>query len=273
MQLKMNAEINYNSRLVKVNISGSVAKIVINSPNTYNAFDLDMANALDDAIGASISNDEVQIVLLQGAGTLFSAGANIKQVHALSDRKAFFDELSQIMYGIFFQILSARQIFVAAAHKLIIGVALPLALCCDLFWVDDQTTIIPGYLDIGLFPNGGLTFLLPELIGAKKTMQLLLIDKKISALKAEEAGLVSAVFPRADFNMVVADQIDKIKDGSLKQYQKTKELIVKQKLQAFKNHLELEKAALLESCSEEEFNRRLNDKIKQINKTNKSRSV
>lgn len=240
--------------------------ITFQSSEDYNAFSLEFAEELYEKIQKVISS-KIPFVLFKGQGPIFSSGANIKKVHEASDKREFFSKLSACIYESFFAIRKSPQIFISAVHGKVIGVALPFVLCTDLIWAQEDTLFIPGYLNLGLFPNGGLTFLLPELLGNKRALELLLVQKQLSAQEAYNLGLISAALPKLNFKNDVEERMKNLLKGPVVQYQKTKELFSIQTYQAFESHLRLEREALLKSCGEEVFLKLLNEAVSLTKKT------
>ena len=262
MKLKDNKE--SASTKVEMSVKGNIARITLNAPKELNAFSQELAADFRSSIESVTKMSSIDIVVLQAEGSVFSAGANIKEVGRTADKKKYFERLSTVMYDTFYKIMEAEQLVIATARGNIVGVALPLVLCCDMVWVDENARMIPGYLDIGLFPNGGLTFLLPEISGARRSMELLLIEKQLGAKAALGLGLASAILGSDSFEKEITDRLQLLQSGVIKQYKKTKELMNKKRCDAFKEHLQLEKPALLASAAESEFEGRLSVKLEKI---------
>lgn len=229
----------------------SVAWVHLDSPSDYNAFSLELATEFFKVIKTVVSEKNIDVVVIQGKGHLFSSGANIKKMDEALNKRVFFDQLSSQIYESFFAIRDSSQIFVAAVHGKVIGVALPLILCCDLIWARKGTEFIPGYLNIGLFPNGGLTYLLPEYLGSKRAFELLFFKQILSAEEALRCGLISDVVE--DFEKQIPDRIEQFCRGPVQICRKTKELISLQRRESFKSHMAKEKIALLESSEGIDF--------------------
>ncbi len=250
-----------SKRWVRIAKGEGMATLELQDEKRLNAFSMDLASEFLSAVQELTADPGVHLVLIQGAGAIFSAGANIKEMGEATDKRKFFDELSSKIYDALFLMRESDKIFVAAVHGKVIGVALPLVLCCDLVWAKAGTEIVPGYLNIGLFPNGGLTYLLPELMGSKRALELLLVQKKISAEEALAQGVISAVI-KDPFGEEVDRRICKLLGGPMAIYKRTKELVALQRAKAFRNHMKLEKVELLASSESEEFRQGLSQALR-----------
>lgn len=235
----------------------ATAWITLSSEEDFNAFSKEMAREFSTVVREVVGDPEIRVVVLRGAGPIFSSGAHIKEMNEAADKRHFFDQLSNSIYDSLFTLRESSQIFIAAVHGKAVGVALPIALCCDLVWVAKGTELVPGYLNIGLFPNGGLTYLLPELLGSKRALELLLVEKHMRCEQAWQLGLISAVIDSSNFFEEVEARVHRLVSGPVRVYQKTKELVALQRNNAFREHLNLEKQALLASSEQEEFSQLL----------------
>lgn len=185
------------------NVDG-VGVIRLNAPETANAMDLEIGEALLAALTTAESDPAIKVVVLTGNGRTFSAGANFKAI-----KRELAKNSGQTADMIFYRFVGAfhkavammigmQKPTMAAVNGTAAGGGLALALACDLVVASDQARFDPVYVRLGLVPMGGLTGLLPMLLGPKHAMEFLLMAKPVSAMRAEKMGLVNVVVAHED---------------------------------------------------------------------------
>jgi 2-(1,2-epoxy-1,2-dihydrophenyl)acetyl-CoA isomerase len=185
------------------NIEG-VGMIRLNATETANAMDLELGEALLAMLKAAESDPEIKVVVLTGNGSTFSAGANFKAIkRELAENPdqtpdmilyrfvGAFNKAAMVMIGM-------KKPTMAAVNGTAAGGGLALALACDLVVASDQARFDPVYVRLGLTPMGGMTGLLPVLLGPKKAAEFLFMAKPISAMKADQMGLINVVVSHED---------------------------------------------------------------------------
>jgi enoyl-CoA hydratase/carnithine racemase len=172
--------------------SGRVATIAMNRPKARNALDRELLAALASAV-AEVGNDpEIRAVILTGSGGSFCAGADLKKAMSEGmgiDMSARIDEFHAVIRAI----AAARQPFVAAIDGAAVGFGADLALGCELRVMSTRAYLQEKFVNIGLMPDGGGTFLLPRLVGTGIAFEALLFGDPIDAEKAARLGLANEV--------------------------------------------------------------------------------
>ena len=172
-----------------------VAQITLNRPEKLNAFDRQMRADFTDAVCRASADEAVRVVVVTGAGRAFCAGADIS---ALDDHRNVEDVLNT-EYGAF---LSAIQTIpkpvIAAINGAAAGIGMTTALSCDLRVMGEDAYLMSAFANIGLVPDGGLSWLLTQQIGYARAYQLAIEAEKIDAARALDWGLVNRTLPDAD---------------------------------------------------------------------------
>jgi 2-(1,2-epoxy-1,2-dihydrophenyl)acetyl-CoA isomerase len=184
-------------------IEDNVGTITLNRPDAMNAFNVNMAKQLIDMLAEFGRDDSVRAIVLMGAGRVFSAGGDIREmlrdVRGGEDRAAYF----KVPLSAFGEaVVALREIVkpvLAAVHGAVAGVAFNLMLACDLKVATDTTHFTQGFIRIGLSPDGGGTWFLPRFVGYARACELALLPSGIDAATAQEWGLVNWVVAEEDF--------------------------------------------------------------------------
>lgn len=219
-----------NNDSVLLAIDGGIATVTLNRPQALNALDLAMADALRDATERVESDAAVRVVVLQGAGAHFMAGGDIKWFHTMLDapaaeRRSRFERLIAEVHGSVLRLRRMGKPVVAGVHGAVAGFGLSLMNACDLAVAADDAYFTLAYCHIGTSPDGGATYGLPRLVGAKQAMEIALLGDRFDARRALELGLVNRVVPAADLAAETRRLAERLAAGPTAAYAKTKRLL------------------------------------------------
>ncbi|MDV7339532.1 2-(1,2-epoxy-1,2-dihydrophenyl)acetyl-CoA isomerase PaaG [Terasakiella sp. A23] len=168
------------------------AKITLNRPDVLNSFNEVMHLELREALKDSQKDDGVRAILLTAAGRGFCAGQD------LGDRAVTGDEgprdLSQTIdkfYNPLVRLIqSIEKPVVCAVNGVAAGAGANIALACDIVYAAKSASFIQAFCKIGLVPDSGGTWSLPNLIGMARAKALAMLGDKIPAEQAEEWGMI-----------------------------------------------------------------------------------
>ena len=175
----------------------AVAVLTLDRPDAMNAVNPQLGDDLRRALEDAAGDDDVRAVLLTGNGRAFSAGA---------DLKAGFDPtpeghpdvgkaLRERYHPIITAIRTMPKPVVAAVNGPAAGIGLSFALACDLVVAAESAYFLLAFVNIGLVPDGGSSFLIPERVGFARAAEMAMLGEKIPADKALEWGLINRVTP------------------------------------------------------------------------------
>ena len=174
------------------------AFITLNRPDKFNAFNREMALALQARLDECASLHEVRCVHITGAGKAFCAGQDISELVG-EERIEIKQILSEHYNPIVKRIRNLPKPVVAAVNGVAAGAGANMALCCDVVVAAEGASFIQAFSKIGLIPDSGGTFTLPRLIGWQKASALMMTGDKCSAQEAERLGMVYKVFTNSAF--------------------------------------------------------------------------
>jgi len=217
---------------LRAEVDGGVAVITMNRPARRNALSPAMLSALGAVLARAETDDAVGCVVLTGAGGAFCAGGDVKNMSARADAGDA-SAGPALDAAIHRQRLSQRATSgrlwampkptIAAITGPAAGAGLSLALACDLRYAVPEAVLTTAFARVGLAGDYGGTWFLTQLVGSSKARELYYFSERLSAAEAEQLGIVSAVFPAADFEQEVMARARKLATGPAIAYRYMKE--------------------------------------------------
>ncbi|SOZ36167.1 2-(1,2-epoxy-1,2-dihydrophenyl)acetyl-CoA isomerase PaaG [Cupriavidus neocaledonicus] len=169
---------------------GPVAIITLNRPDKLNSFTRAMHQALQQALD-HVEAGGARALLLTGAGRGFCAGQDLADLDFTPGRMTDLGELFDTWFNPLIRRLQALPLpVVAAVNGTAAGAGANLALACDMVLAARSASFIQAFVKIGLVPDSGGTWLLPQRIGMARALGLAMTGERLSAEEAETWGLV-----------------------------------------------------------------------------------
>jgi len=183
---------------IQIDIKDSIATLTLNRPEKLNAMTGQMGQELDAAYYELDNNDDVRVIIVTGAGRAFCAGADLS-----SGGGRTFDtegrENFRIGGGPRVRPWNVRKPIIAAINGPAVGAGASLALQYDIRVAAEGARIGLVYVRRGIVPEGLAAWTLPRLVGVARASELLLSGRILNAREALEYGLVTHVWPDAEF--------------------------------------------------------------------------
>ncbi len=184
---------------------GRVGLITLNRPERLNAWSMEMAAGVREAIEECNADDGCGAVVITGAGRGFCSGADLKHDRnaPVSPRRRGDDEPMPFF-------MNRSKPLIAAINGPAVGVGLTLTLCCDVRIASEQARLSARFVRIGLTPELGSTYFLPQITGLGAALDLILTGRIVDAAEAERLGLVNRVVPHEqllDEALAYAEQV------------------------------------------------------------------
>lgn len=176
--------------------SEGIATITLNRPENMNTFNIVMLNELVSVLEEVAVDDEIRAVILTGKGRAFSAGADVKNVDDLLGLQKVRVENQDILKLVIRVVLAIRQLskpVVAAVNGVAAGASANFALACDIIVASEKAKLAENFINIGLVPDGGGTYFLPQRIGYHRAAEIFFTGKILSAQEALDLGLYNRV--------------------------------------------------------------------------------
>lgn len=170
----------------------NVAILTLNDPERRNIISQAIVDELDVALDEIERHANINTVIITGAGSTFCAGADLTDLKAASEGDQ--DGLKRIYQG-FLRIANCTLPTVAAVNGHAVGAGLNLALACDVRVAAQSAQFDTRFLDLGLHPGGGHTWMLHRALGWQSAAAMLLFSQKIDGENAAELGLAWKCVP------------------------------------------------------------------------------
>lgn len=183
------------SETVLLDISQGIAHVKLNRPERLNAINPELLEDFAAKLRQALDDDEVDVLLLSGEGRAFCAGDDLKEFEEQAVDEAGTRAYGEQIQEITRLIVLGDKIVVGAIHGWAVGGGLEWVINCDIAIAGEGTRFFFPETRLGLFVTGGITAMLPNLVGLQKAKELVLLGEKFDANEAKEMGIVSRVVP------------------------------------------------------------------------------
>jgi 2-(1,2-epoxy-1,2-dihydrophenyl)acetyl-CoA isomerase len=228
---------------VDLRIEDGVAEVTLNRPERLNAWNAQFGDELRAALLKDAADESVRSVLITGAGRGFSSGADLKEMleqGAAGEIPDVGDMLRTRYHPIIKGIRELPKPVVAAVNGPAVGIGCSLALACDLIWAAESAVFGLAFVNIGLVPDGGSTFLVPVAAGKARALEMALLGEPIPAERALDWGLINRVVPDDKLLEEARDVARKLAQGPTRSYANSKRALNNSFLKIMDEQLDLE---------------------------------
>jgi enoyl-CoA hydratase/carnithine racemase len=208
-------------------VDDPVATITLNRPKALNAWTPRMAAEVRHAVARAERDPAAVGIVLTGAGRGFCAGADMNTLSSLrsgggAEVNDVPDELQaepgdaswgDDFRGEYTYLLSVPKPVIAAINGPIAGMAVPIALCCDLRFMATDAVLTLAFSQRGLVAEWGVSWLLPRLVGPAVALDLLWSSRRVDGTECERLGVVNRAVPGDDLLDVVRSYIGDLAAG------------------------------------------------------------
>lgn len=237
------------SEPVLVERDKAIAKVFLNRPEAYNAFEKEFLEALAKHMVDLAVDDGVKGIVITGKGKAFCAGGDLKYVYSYAEGPAAaFHVLSDRFHTAVTEIRRMGKPVIAAVNGAAAGGGFSLALACDFRVMERSARMRQAYTSSGLCIDGGGTFMLARLAGLARAMEIVAFDEPISAEQALAWGLVTRVVEDGRSLEAAVDMAEELAQGSLNSFAWVKRLLTDSFDTPFETHIEREREGIC-ACS------------------------
>ena len=179
---------------IKFAVADNVATITLNRPERLNACSLDMA---DDMILALDMLGDARVLVITGEGRAFCSGADLA---ARGDRpvtggQGSYMALTEKYNPLMMKLARLNVPIITAVNGPAAGVGCSIALAGDFVITGESGYFLQAFVNIGLVPDGGASWVLPRLIGKARATEMMMLGEKIHADKALDWGMIYKAVP------------------------------------------------------------------------------
>lgn len=199
-----------------------VTTLTLNRPDSLNALDSALRNALLGALKSAARDESVRAVVITGAGRAFCAGADLR---GGSSEREFRRVLTAEYNPLIEAIRALPKPVIASVNGVAAGAGMSLAFAADLVLAAAEARFVPAFGRIGLVPDSGLTRTLVRALGRHRATEVLLGERQLGADEAEAAGLVAAVVPGERLSVVTRELAQRLAAGPTVAIGLTKRLV------------------------------------------------
>jgi 2-(1,2-epoxy-1,2-dihydrophenyl)acetyl-CoA isomerase len=173
-------------------VDQGVARVTLNRPDRLNSFNEQMHHEVAEALDAADADEAVRALLLTGSGRGFCAGQDLndRAVSPGSEAVDLGETVERFWSPLIKRLATRDKPFVCAVNGVAAGAGANIALACDIVMAARSAKFIQSFVNIGLIPDSGGTWVLPRLIGQARALGLALTAEPLPAEKAEEWGLI-----------------------------------------------------------------------------------
>jgi enoyl-CoA hydratase/carnithine racemase len=194
-----------------VRIDPPAARITLNRPEKRNALSLALMEELISALEETAADPEVRAIVIEGAGTAFSAGHDLGEM--IGREAEFYDRLFDVCTVLMETIHRVPKPVIAKVHGIATAAGCQLVASCDLAVAAEATRFATPGVKIGLFCSTPMVPL-SRAVGRKRALELLLTGEPIDAATARDWGLVNRVVPADLLEDAVSALVERIAASS-----------------------------------------------------------
>ncbi len=192
---------NYEN--ITLTCDNGIARLTLNRPDKLNSFNEEMHAELRDALdGIQSGRIPARVLVLSGGGRAFCAGQDLAD-RAMQIKDGKLPDIGDIVERNYKQLIvrlqNLRVPTIAAVNGIAAGAGASVALACDLVIATQSASFLQAFSKIGLIPDTGGTWFLPQRVGMARAMGLALLADKLPAAKAAEWGLIWECVADAEF--------------------------------------------------------------------------
>lgn len=161
---------------------------MLNRPDVLNSFNRAMAKEVQSALDTCASERTIRAVYLSAEGRAFCAGQDLEE--AIAPGSKIGEIVKETYNPIVTKIRNIEKPVICAVNGVAAGAGANIAFSCDITFADENASFIQSFVNIGLIPDSGGTYILPRLAGLQRAAALAMLGEKLKAQQAVEFGLI-----------------------------------------------------------------------------------
>jgi 2-(1,2-epoxy-1,2-dihydrophenyl)acetyl-CoA isomerase len=225
--------------------NGPIATLKLNRPDVGNAIDIPLARALMEAAIACDEDDAIRCVVVTGSGRLFCAGGDVGSFNAAGDSiGGYLKEITVYHHAAISRLAHMNKPVLTVINGPVAGGGIGLALIGDIAIAGRSAHFTLAYSALGLSPDGGSTWLLPRLIGLRRTQEMALLNRRITAEEAVSLGMITRVVDDAALSTEAANVASRLAASATLALGKVRSLLLNSSTATFESQMQAEADAI-----------------------------
>src|SRR5256714_15611957 len=185
-----------------------VGLIRFNRPEKMNAIGALTRQQLGEAIKQAERDDAVRVVVLTGSGRAFCSGADVTEMVGGGGMRTP-EDVGNVLRNEYMPMLTRLRTMpkptIAAMNGPAVGIGASYALACDIRIATPEAYLMEAFINIGLAPDGGVSWLLPRLAGTGIAYEMFFTGKPLQAVDARRLGVINRIVPAERLEEEVRD--------------------------------------------------------------------
>ncbi|MBW0102334.1 enoyl-CoA hydratase [Pseudonocardia sp. KRD291] len=238
---------------VRAEITDGVALLTVSNPARRNALNLELSGKLVEAVDAAVADPGVGAIVITGEALAFCAGGDLAELQQADP------ETLKRVYSGFLSIAACPLPTLAAVNGAAVGAGINLALACDVRLAGPTAKFDVRFMQLGLHPGGGYTWMANRVLGAQGTAAMTLFCDVLDAAEAQRVGLVWRSYPSDEALLAGARELaGRAAGADRKLIEQTKTTMrVTSRLDSHADATDIEVRAQAESVHSEDFRERV----------------
>jgi 2-(1,2-epoxy-1,2-dihydrophenyl)acetyl-CoA isomerase len=227
--------------------TGPITSIVLDRPDAANGMNDTLTRELA-AAAALCQTDATKVVTLTGAGKFFCAGGDLKAMAAAPSAGAYVKGIADDLHRAMSTFARMDAILITAVNGVAAGAGFPLGVSGDLVVAGESASFTMAYTKVGLSPDGSSSYLLPRLVGLRRTQELMITNRVLPAAEAWKWGLLTTVVPDSELSTYVDDLAARIASGARKSNSAIKKLLLTTYASTYEEQMDYEAQLISENA-------------------------
>lgn len=224
------------------NVNDGVATLTLNRPEVSNGFNVPMCEEILRAIKMASEDEEIQILLINANGKVFSVGGDLVEMQRAveTDDIQSLVKIAELVNEISYSMKQLSKPVIMSVDGPVAGAAANMVVAADFCIATERSRFIQAFVGVGLAPDAGGLYLLARAIGVTRATQLAMTGEPLNAEKALNYGLLYKVCEVEKLETTTNQVIKKLKRHSLNSYRAIKELVWKSLFTGWDEYAKLE---------------------------------
>lgn len=226
-----------SSDTVLLRREGGVAWLTLNRPDSANAINAEMVDALRELATTLAADETCSVVVFDANGRLFCGGGDVASVYAADDPADAIGYLADHLHAAVDILTDSHLIVVAAVQGTCAGGGFSLVLNSDLVVATPKAKFLAAYTAIGLSPDTGMSYLLPRVVGPRRAAEMFYLGRVVDGATALDWGIVNELVEEDQLSARAAEIAKAIAAGPAPALRQTKRLVREGASRGYTEHL------------------------------------